>query len=166
MAGGTGEAFSGSRLTFVASLFQLAALEFPPKKLFGNRDERVVAERRNHLEARDFQVLIDVFCVVVETGGDCCRPCFFFFFTALPEGLVPHDAVLLELAARSRRGFPPHQTRRLRVLTVLQEGRLRVQQPRHRLTPATCRRPARTRSEGLHFFMEEEHNGSFISTPP
>lgn len=31
--------------------FQLAALEFPPKKLFGNRDERMVAERRNHLEA-------------------------------------------------------------------------------------------------------------------
>lgn len=34
------------------SLFQLAALEFPPKKLFGNRDERMVAERRNHLEVR------------------------------------------------------------------------------------------------------------------
>lgn len=31
--------------------FQLAALEFPPKKLFGNRDERMVAERRNQLEA-------------------------------------------------------------------------------------------------------------------
>ncbi|XP_028263088.1 kinesin-like protein KIF16B isoform X7 [Parambassis ranga] len=29
---------------------QLAALEFPPKKLFGNRDERMVAERRSHLE--------------------------------------------------------------------------------------------------------------------
>ncbi|KAJ8246163.1 hypothetical protein GJAV_G00264410 [Gymnothorax javanicus] len=29
---------------------ELAALEFPPKKLFGNRDERVVAERRTHLE--------------------------------------------------------------------------------------------------------------------
>uniref|UniRef100_A0A7N6BP37 Kinesin-like protein KIF16B n=1 Tax=Anabas testudineus TaxID=64144 RepID=A0A7N6BP37_ANATE len=29
---------------------ELAALEFPPKKLFGNRDERMVAERRNHLE--------------------------------------------------------------------------------------------------------------------
>nr|XP_056712628.1 kinesin-like protein KIF16B isoform X2 [Euleptes europaea] len=29
---------------------ELATLEFPPKKLFGNRDERVVAERRNHLE--------------------------------------------------------------------------------------------------------------------
>ncbi|KPP79066.1 hypothetical protein Z043_101385, partial [Scleropages formosus] len=28
----------------------LASLEFPPKKLFGNRDERVVAERRGHLE--------------------------------------------------------------------------------------------------------------------
>lgn len=86
----------------------------------------------------------------------------FVFFTALPEGLVPRDAVLLELAAQSRRGFPPHQTRRLRVLAVLQEGRLRVQQPRHRLKPATCRRPARTRSEGLHFFMKEEQNVSFI----
>uniref|UniRef100_A0A3P8UNA0 PX domain-containing protein n=1 Tax=Cynoglossus semilaevis TaxID=244447 RepID=A0A3P8UNA0_CYNSE len=30
---------------------ELAALEFPPKKLFGNRDERMVAERRCHLEA-------------------------------------------------------------------------------------------------------------------
>ncbi|KAG7231822.1 hypothetical protein INR49_010285 [Caranx melampygus] len=30
---------------------ELAALEFPPKKLFGNRDERMVAERRTHLEA-------------------------------------------------------------------------------------------------------------------
>ncbi|XP_050015504.1 kinesin-like protein KIF16B isoform X2 [Alexandromys fortis] len=31
---------------------ELAALEFPPKKLFGNKDERVVAERRTHLEPR------------------------------------------------------------------------------------------------------------------
>uniref|UniRef100_A0A665T6Y4 Kinesin-like protein KIF16B n=1 Tax=Echeneis naucrates TaxID=173247 RepID=A0A665T6Y4_ECHNA len=29
---------------------ELASLEFPPKKLFGNRDERMVAERRTHLE--------------------------------------------------------------------------------------------------------------------
>lgn len=29
---------------------ELATLEFPPKKLFGNKDERVVAERRTHLE--------------------------------------------------------------------------------------------------------------------
>ncbi|XP_035303041.1 kinesin-like protein KIF16B isoform X2 [Cricetulus griseus] len=29
---------------------ELSALEFPPKKLFGNKDERVVAERRTHLE--------------------------------------------------------------------------------------------------------------------
>ncbi|XP_045078111.1 kinesin-like protein KIF16B isoform X9 [Coregonus clupeaformis] len=29
---------------------ELAALEFPPKKLFGNRDERMVAERQRHLE--------------------------------------------------------------------------------------------------------------------
>lgn len=35
---------------------ELAALEFPPKKLFGNKDERVIAERRSHLEKylRDF----------------------------------------------------------------------------------------------------------------
>ncbi|MEQ2214035.1 Kinesin-like protein kif16b, partial [Xenoophorus captivus] len=31
---------------------ELAALEFPPKKLFGNRDERMVSERRSHLEVR------------------------------------------------------------------------------------------------------------------
>ncbi|KAA0722012.1 Kinesin-like protein KIF16B [Triplophysa tibetana] len=29
---------------------ELAALDFPPKKIFGNRDERIVAERRNQLE--------------------------------------------------------------------------------------------------------------------
>ncbi|XP_036390202.1 kinesin-like protein KIF16B isoform X1 [Megalops cyprinoides] len=29
---------------------ELATLDFPPKKLFGNRDERMVAERRTHLE--------------------------------------------------------------------------------------------------------------------
>ncbi|XP_054826372.1 kinesin-like protein KIF16B isoform X2 [Eublepharis macularius] len=29
---------------------ELATLEFPPKKLFGNKDEQVIAERRNHLE--------------------------------------------------------------------------------------------------------------------
>ncbi|XP_026524275.1 kinesin-like protein KIF16B isoform X5 [Notechis scutatus] len=35
---------------------ELAMLEFPPKRLFGNKDERVIAERRNHLEKylRDF----------------------------------------------------------------------------------------------------------------
>ncbi|KAM9792205.1 LOW QUALITY PROTEIN: kinesin-like protein KIF16B [Neosynchiropus ocellatus] len=29
---------------------ELATLDFPPKKLFGNRDERMAAERRSHLE--------------------------------------------------------------------------------------------------------------------
>ncbi|KAK9411114.1 kinesin-like KIF16B [Crotalus adamanteus] len=35
---------------------ELAMLEFPPKRLFGNKDERVIAERRNHLQKylRDF----------------------------------------------------------------------------------------------------------------
>uniref|UniRef100_A0A8C5BV82 Kinesin family member 16B n=1 Tax=Gadus morhua TaxID=8049 RepID=A0A8C5BV82_GADMO len=40
---------------------ELAALEFPPKKLFGNRDERMINERRGHLEAylrRFFQVML------------------------------------------------------------------------------------------------------------
>ncbi|XP_077907505.1 kinesin-like protein KIF16B isoform X11 [Ictidomys tridecemlineatus] len=32
---------------------KLAALEFPPKKLFGNKDERVIAERRSHLEEKE-----------------------------------------------------------------------------------------------------------------
>ncbi|KAK2502194.1 hypothetical protein MC885_000273, partial [Smutsia gigantea] len=31
---------------------ELATLEFPPKKLFGNKDERVIAERRSHLESQ------------------------------------------------------------------------------------------------------------------
>uniref|UniRef100_A0A3B3QS00 PX domain-containing protein n=1 Tax=Paramormyrops kingsleyae TaxID=1676925 RepID=A0A3B3QS00_9TELE len=41
---------------------ELSSLEFPPKKLFGNRDERVVAERRSHLERylkNFFQVMLD-----------------------------------------------------------------------------------------------------------
>lgn len=46
------------RLMMSWSLLQLAALEFPPKKLFGNRDERMVAERRNHLEARHFNTVL------------------------------------------------------------------------------------------------------------
>ncbi|XP_077907508.1 kinesin-like protein KIF16B isoform X14 [Ictidomys tridecemlineatus] len=33
--------------------YELAALEFPPKKLFGNKDERVIAERRSHLEEKE-----------------------------------------------------------------------------------------------------------------
>ncbi|XP_056442682.1 kinesin-like protein KIF16B [Gadus chalcogrammus] len=40
---------------------ELSALEFPPKKLFGNRDERMINERRGHLEAylrRFFQVML------------------------------------------------------------------------------------------------------------
>ncbi|XP_053568097.1 kinesin-like protein KIF16B isoform X2 [Bombina bombina] len=36
--------------TFKLKYPELAALEFPPKKLFGNKDERVIAERRSHLE--------------------------------------------------------------------------------------------------------------------
>lgn len=36
-------------MTF-SCLFQLNTLEFPPKKLFGNKDERVIAERRAQLE--------------------------------------------------------------------------------------------------------------------
>nr|XP_031290135.1 kinesin-like protein KIF16B isoform X5 [Camelus dromedarius] len=32
---------------------ELATLEFPPKKLFGNKDERVIAERRSHLEVME-----------------------------------------------------------------------------------------------------------------
>ncbi|XP_006638645.2 kinesin-like protein KIF16B isoform X5 [Lepisosteus oculatus] len=41
---------------------ELAALEFPPKKLFGNKDERVIAERRTHLELylrNFFKVMLD-----------------------------------------------------------------------------------------------------------
>uniref|UniRef100_UPI00398E5E76 kinesin-like protein KIF16B isoform X2 n=1 Tax=Pristiophorus japonicus TaxID=55135 RepID=UPI00398E5E76 len=39
---------------------EIGGLEFPPKKLFGNRDERVIAERRSHLERylRNFFTLI------------------------------------------------------------------------------------------------------------
>lgn len=57
------------------SLLQLAALEFPPKKLFGNRDERMVAERRNHLEVTRFVPVRFTFnedsgCVAVEAEVD------------------------------------------------------------------------------------------------
>ncbi|XP_053317275.1 kinesin-like protein KIF16B [Spea bombifrons] len=36
--------------TFKIKYPELTALEFPPKKLFGNKDERFIAERRAHLE--------------------------------------------------------------------------------------------------------------------
>ncbi|KAK2818219.1 hypothetical protein Q7C36_022152 [Tachysurus vachellii] len=44
---------------------ELAALEFPPKKIFGNRDERMVAERRSHLERylrNFFQIMLSTSC--------------------------------------------------------------------------------------------------------
>ncbi|XP_053472068.1 kinesin-like protein KIF16B isoform X1 [Ictalurus furcatus] len=44
---------------------ELGVLEFPPKKIFGNRDERMVAERRNHLERylrNFFQILMSSSC--------------------------------------------------------------------------------------------------------
>lgn len=116
------------------SLLQLAALEFPPKKLFGNRDERMVAERRNHLEVtRSIPGLMKILAVLLWK-----RRLIYFVvcFAVLSEEPVPGDAVVLQLASQSRRRrpLPPHQTRHLRVLSLLQEGRLRVQQPRHRLT--------------------------------
>lgn len=39
--------------SLVKYVLQLATLEFPPKKLFGNKDERVIAERRSHLEVTE-----------------------------------------------------------------------------------------------------------------
>lgn len=39
--------------SLIKYVFQLATLEFPPKKLFGNKDERVIAERRSHLEVTE-----------------------------------------------------------------------------------------------------------------
>ncbi|XP_044201238.1 kinesin-like protein KIF16B [Thunnus albacares] len=53
--------------------FQLAALEFPPKKLFGNRDERMVAERRNHLERylrNLFRVMLSSSCSPLRVDAD------------------------------------------------------------------------------------------------
>ncbi|XP_029706824.1 kinesin-like protein KIF16B isoform X4 [Takifugu rubripes] len=49
---------------------ELAALEFPPKKLFGNRDERMVAERRNHLE----RYLRNLFQVMLLSSDSPLRP--------------------------------------------------------------------------------------------
>nr|XP_045364647.1 kinesin-like protein KIF16B [Camelus bactrianus] len=43
---------------------ELATLEFPPKKLFGNKDERVIAERRSHLE----RYLRDFFSVMLQSA--------------------------------------------------------------------------------------------------
>ncbi|XP_051982170.1 kinesin-like protein KIF16B isoform X1 [Xyrauchen texanus] len=43
---------------------ELAALDFPPKKIFGNRDERMIAERRNQLEQylrKFFHVMLSSF---------------------------------------------------------------------------------------------------------
>lgn len=42
--------FVNSDVVSSFNVFQLATLEFPPKKLFGNKDDRVIAERRSHLE--------------------------------------------------------------------------------------------------------------------
>ncbi|XP_053879236.1 kinesin-like protein KIF16B isoform X4 [Malaclemys terrapin pileata] len=42
---------------------ELAILEFPPKKLFGNKDERVIAERRSHLE----KYLRNFFCMMLKS---------------------------------------------------------------------------------------------------
>ncbi|XP_059504306.1 kinesin-like protein KIF16B isoform X2 [Stegostoma tigrinum] len=46
--------------TMKAKYPEIGGLEFPPKKLFGNRDERVIAERRSHLERylRNFLTLM------------------------------------------------------------------------------------------------------------
>ncbi|TRY92610.1 hypothetical protein DNTS_029267 [Danionella cerebrum] len=44
---------------------ELATLDFPPKKIFGNRDERMIAERRNQLEQylrNFFQVMMSLSC--------------------------------------------------------------------------------------------------------
>ncbi|XP_024608465.1 kinesin-like protein KIF16B [Neophocaena asiaeorientalis asiaeorientalis] len=43
---------------------ELATLEFPPKKLFGNKDERVIAERRSQLE----RYLRDFFSVMLQSA--------------------------------------------------------------------------------------------------
>ncbi|XP_075420130.1 kinesin-like protein KIF16B isoform X2 [Tenrec ecaudatus] len=43
---------------------ELATLEFPPKKLFGNKDERFIAERRSHLE----KYLRDLFRVMLQSA--------------------------------------------------------------------------------------------------
>ncbi|XP_019657131.2 kinesin-like protein KIF16B isoform X1 [Ailuropoda melanoleuca] len=43
---------------------ELSTLEFPPKKLFGNKDERVIAERRSHLE----KYLRDFFSVMLQSA--------------------------------------------------------------------------------------------------
>ncbi|XP_057698379.1 kinesin-like protein KIF16B [Corythoichthys intestinalis] len=44
---------------------QLATLEFPPKKIFGNKDERMVDERRNRLE----HYLRNLFAVMTTSSG-------------------------------------------------------------------------------------------------
>ncbi|XP_062294034.1 kinesin-like protein KIF16B [Scomber scombrus] len=52
---------------------ELAVLEFPPKKLFGNRDERMVAERRNHLERylrNLFRVMLSSSCSPLRVDTD------------------------------------------------------------------------------------------------
>ncbi|KAM9314469.1 kinesin-like protein KIF16B isoform 2-T2 [Pholidichthys leucotaenia] len=49
---------------------QLSALEFPPKKLFGNRDERMVSERRTQLE----RYLRNLFQVMLISSGSPLRP--------------------------------------------------------------------------------------------
>ncbi|KAK2523153.1 hypothetical protein Q9966_012222 [Columba livia] len=48
---------------------ELATLEFPPKKLFGNKDERVIAERRSHLEANDWRASANIATAYLANSG-------------------------------------------------------------------------------------------------
>lgn len=66
-----------------------------------------------------------------QSGHNVLAP---LFSSALPQEHVPDHVGLLRFSSQDPGGIPPHQTGRLGVLTVLQEGSVRVQQPRYQLT--------------------------------
>lgn len=57
-------------MSLIKYLFQLSTLEFPPKKLFGNKDERVIAERRSHLEVTELSFCFSGYklCHLIDQG--------------------------------------------------------------------------------------------------
>ncbi|XP_075060043.1 kinesin-like protein KIF16B isoform X2 [Mixophyes fleayi] len=60
--------------TFKLKYPELKALEFPPKKLFGNKDERVIAERRAHLEVQmGISGRIMQICICVQPLSGCVQ---------------------------------------------------------------------------------------------
>ncbi|XP_029009279.1 kinesin-like protein KIF16B isoform X3 [Betta splendens] len=78
---------------------ELAALDFPPKKLFGNRDERMVAERRNQLE----RYLRSLFQVMLSSSSSPLR-------THADGGLHLSKGAICEFSSFFKKGVFEHSS--------------------------------------------------------